>query len=76
MSRIINLIVVTFDCSYSQLHIAGCHLQPKAKDIINLAACVFECVFIWGVLAGENRRDFGLRLQCWQEIASAHQMRC
>ena len=46
-------IVVAFDCSYSQFHIAGCHVQPKAEGIVNLAACLFECVLISGYLAGQ-----------------------
>ena len=48
-----NLIVVAFSCSYSHFHITGCHIQPKAEDIINLAVCVFEFVLISGNLAGQ-----------------------
>ena len=56
MGRKNNLIVVAFDCSYLQFHIAGCHVQSKAKDIINLATCVFECVLISGILARQIDR--------------------
>ena len=56
MGREKNLIVVAFDCSYSQFHIAGCLLQSKAEDIISLATCVFECVLISDNLARQIDR--------------------
>ena len=56
MGRENNLIVVAFDCSFSQFHIAGCHVQPKAEDIISLAAGVLECILISGNLAGQIGR--------------------
>ena len=61
MGRENNLIVVAFDCSYSQFHIAGCNPKPKIY-IINLAACVFECVLISGNLARTIDGTFGLRV--------------